>query len=860
MGSGLTRLRRAAATALLGLGATAGTVAVTGGVAGASGGTVTLSPTSLPAAVSGDAYSETLTATDSVTPTSAGTATWTVTSGSLPPGLTLGSSPTSFATSDAESTDTLSGAPTTDGSYTFTVSATDGNTGDSGSQAYTVVVGPTSSVAASASDTVLPGKSDQAAGSWSFTLGNDFVAGQTLTIDIGPPGATTAQCQTSADYVAFDGTPTVSVSPLIQIGETTPSLTASVGTRSGDLPGCSDDQLILTVGDTASSGTTGWTVTVSGIAYTLGSATPTGSIVTQGTYAVASSQSASVAVAPDATVSGLAVSADNPPEALPPSATEQAISPVVLAESLPGTVSGTVTVALNGSGDTWYLASTPKVTTSPTGTGAGTAGAVTGMGTTTLSFTVTPSTSVATTYALSGLTVDSGATDGPLTATVTEDGTQVTDDLMVAEVSQAHEIYGSDADGTAAAELEQAFPYGSGTCPGTSSSRAVVLATDTNYPDALAGSFLARYLGTGELLTPVASISTETLDALRLEGITTVYELGGPLVVSAADIAQLKATDVYTCGGGSVVDGSSGSPETLTVQSVYGQTEYDTAMDVAEYAGPAGVGTADLIGAYGGQYNDTAGTQSSSPALTGALKTAILATGQGFQDAESASVLAYVGSGDSTTAPVSGNGDPFPILLTTPDALSSQAQDGLQSLGVQQVIVMGGPLAISDAVVSAVEALGISVIRVAGTDYTDTSQELARMEVATVNSSSQPIGLGWDPDGAVSVARGDFYSDGLAGAVVSATGTGAPNATHTCTPNATTGSVSACLGQPEPLLLTENPSTVGPYLTGFLDTAGSSAGVDGLGGGDVVTSFAVFGGPLAVTPQTIGTMQDDLGT
>jgi len=88
----------------------------------------------------------------------------------------------------------------------------------------------------------------------------------------------------------------------------------------------------------------------------------------------------------------------------------------------------------------------------------------------------------------------------------------------------------------------------------------------------------------------------------------------------------------------------------------------------------------------------------------------------------------------------------------------------------------------------------------------------------------------------VVVARGDFYSDGLAGAVV-------------------TGRTET------PLLLTENPTTVGQYLTAFLGQAGT-AGIDGLGSttpGDVIHSLTVLGGPLAVTPTTVSALQSALG-
>jgi len=84
--------------------------------------TITLTPTALPNATLGTPYSQTITASGGTAPY-----TFAVTSGVLPPGLTLATN------------GTLSGKPTSAGSFTFTVTATD-HGGATGSQAYTLVV------------------------------------------------------------------------------------------------------------------------------------------------------------------------------------------------------------------------------------------------------------------------------------------------------------------------------------------------------------------------------------------------------------------------------------------------------------------------------------------------------------------------------------------------------------------------------------------------------------------------------------------------------------------------------------------------------------------------------------------------
>lgn len=92
--------------------------------------TVVVAPTTLPNPSAGVAYSQTLTASGGVAPYG-----FALTAGSLPAGLTLGSG------------GVLAGTATQVGSFSFTVTATD-NFGQTGAQAYTLVIGaPTLSMA-----------------------------------------------------------------------------------------------------------------------------------------------------------------------------------------------------------------------------------------------------------------------------------------------------------------------------------------------------------------------------------------------------------------------------------------------------------------------------------------------------------------------------------------------------------------------------------------------------------------------------------------------------------------------------------------------------------------------------------------
>jgi len=86
--------------------------------------TIALSPATLPNGMLGTPYSQTITASGGTGPY-----TFAVTMGTLPPGLTLATN------------GTLSGTPTSAGSFTFVVTATD-HGGDKGSRTYTLVVPP----------------------------------------------------------------------------------------------------------------------------------------------------------------------------------------------------------------------------------------------------------------------------------------------------------------------------------------------------------------------------------------------------------------------------------------------------------------------------------------------------------------------------------------------------------------------------------------------------------------------------------------------------------------------------------------------------------------------------------------------
>jgi putative cell wall-binding protein len=696
---------------------------------------------------------------------------------------------------------------------------------------------------------VVAGGANQAATNWTFTIGNQFATADKLVIDVGPNATT--QCQSATNYVGFSAAPTVAVTAITG-QDTPPQFTAALATQTTDGAGCTGifDQLQLIVDNSADLlqvPQAAWTVKVSGNLYNVGSATPAGSIGASGSYVQGATggSTTAVVVAPNATVSSVAVSADNPPVLVQPNPTPAAgtntgISAIVLTESSVAAVPvGYVCVEFNGTGNDFVNnagvpAGIATVTPSTGGT-VGSSGALTPVGavvnggTPGFAFQVTHVSTTATSYAVSGLSIVNPSALGTQSVSVFYDSVSnacttttatYSASTPVFSVFSTNRIYGQTADGTAAAELASQYAPTGSSCPNGAAGGPVVLATDHNFPDALSASYLAAKLGTGVLLTPTNALAAETVTALRIEGITHVYIVGGPIAVSETVVAALLSIQAYNCGGTAGLTTSTGAPQNLAVTQVYGQTQYDTAQTVAQYFGASGVGTGTFGGGYPtsttgtSAYNSTSGLSGTiAPTSSVPTATAILATGQTFPDAMSASAMSYAKN--------------WPILLTQQAALSTQASAAIANLGIKQVIVMGGPVAVSDAVVLQLEALGVSVLRIAGTDLTDTAQLLAEFELSTtVNGSSQATGLGWAKLGAnpntygVNVARGDFYADALAGSVVG-------GKTHS------------------PIVLTLDPNTLGTGIPAlFNDEANLAVPND-------VDAVTVLGGPQAVTPATV---------
>jgi putative cell wall-binding protein len=464
----------------------------------------------------------------------------------------------------------------------------------------------------------------------------------------------------------------------------------------------------------------------------------------------------------------------------------------------------TITLTLTGANDSW--SGTPTVST--VGFTVTAPGAQPG-NSSVLNLTVTgePASGAASLTINNASVVTAGSTVGSQKVTVTNGATTIGSTSVGSILGTVTTIAGADgtADGTVAAEFMNAFPANAVQQNGGNAN--VVLATDApsaNGSDALAASYLEGTLGTGLLITSPTSLGVDAQNAIRIEGVSTVYVVGGPLAISPAVLAQVAALPAYKPGG-LVLTGSN----VKVVGPIAGAdgTAAGTAAAIATRFGAA-FGSAAFAGAYnatGGVYNDTTGNASTT-APTGSVPTAIVVASSDWQDAMSIAPEAY-----KLRLPVILNGP------STDGSLDADAQSALVSLGVKQVIVIGGQLALQNSVETQIAALngGISVLRIAGIDATDTAAQLANFALATGGA-----GLGWATStSTVMASHVDYWTDALGAAAYGAVNN-------------------------QPLILVENPTTIGQYTTAELPTLASSN----------ISNLTVLGGPLAMPSSTVNTL------
>lgn len=440
----------------------------------------------------------------------------------------------------------------------------------------------------------------------------------------------------------------------------------------------------------------------------------------------------------------------------------------------------------------------------------------------------------------------------------------------------ANTVAGQTADDTAAAAVNHQFDYAKGHCVGEGDTRrndggTILLARNDHYADGLGAAYTAGALNSGVLLTDPHKLSEAAKRTIRLQGVQTVLVAGGPLAISDAVVNELKALTAYNCGGESDRRDPNGNAKKLIVERIAGQTLYDTNALLAQYVGAMAPAAFGPFGVWGtdNPFNTGGGMDFAGAAPASYVNTGLLVTGEYFQDAMVASVPAYGGDYISVWRDVLGG--PMPLIATTSNSLSPQAIETMQNQRIQQLIVVGGPLAVSDAVLEqAVAAIpGLGIIRVGGQNAVETSTNLASFEL------SGALGMGWlnvdfdwesyvnrtagninfnqqEPNAhVVLVTRGDHFADAMSAAAVLSVHNGRWINND----------------QKFPLVITESPVSPGAALLEWL-VRGSfwvsglpgqnvASGIDGpVGDNNNNISSSVFtiqpiGGNLALHPQLL---------
>ena len=195
--------------------------------------------------------------------------------------------------------------------------------------------------------------------------------------------------------------------------------------------------------------------------------------------------------------------------------------------------------------------------------------------------------------------------------------------------------------------------------------RTVFVATGENFPDALAAAAVAGSFNAPILLVQANSVPKATSDELARLDPDQIVILGGTAVVSAAVATALAGH--------------------APVTRLAGSNRYATAVEVSKFAFPVPAAVTDVF----------------------------VATGTGFADALAGGPAgAYLGG---------------PVLLVEPNALPVVTATEIQRLGPQRVWVLGGPAAVSNAVVAQIEGLGFTTIRVSGANRYATAVEVSRL-------------------------------------------------------------------------------------------------------------------------------------
>jgi putative cell wall-binding protein len=209
--------------------------------------------------------------------------------------------------------------------------------------------------------------------------------------------------------------------------------------------------------------------------------------------------------------------------------------------------------------------------------------------------------------------------------------------------------------------------------------KAALIATGTNFPDALAGG-PAAYANKLPLLLVNDTVPAETSNAISTLGIKKVYILGGTSAVSSTVEAQLVA--------------ATGNPATRLA----GTNRYSTSTSIADFE---------------------------KNTLSFPVTSALLATGENFPDALAAGPL--------------GGQRKAPAILTASGTLSTEASTWLDanSTTLNTITAVGGTAAVADSVLAAAKTAAQNVSNDSAGKAVTTRPELTGAQILNTTTATQ---------------------------------------------------------------------------------------------------------------------------
>lgn len=241
----------------------------------------------------------------------------------------------------------------------------------------------------------------------------------------------------------------------------------------------------------------------------------------------------------------------------------------------------------------------------------------------------------------------------------------------------------------------------------SSNPKYAIVASGEQFPDALSASYAAGILDAPIILTNSDSLSKQAASEIKKVGATNIVIIGGTGAVSQ-----------------DVEDSIKGINSEFQITRLYGETRFETAEEI--YKNVGSLTSSDTLD------SDTAS----------ASRVAILANGDGFADALSASPISYAKS--------------WPIFITSATSINQSTLDILTSGDFDEVVIVGGDGAVSDEIKSTLANAGLNVTRLSGSDRYKTSVAIAQYAISKDILDTQNIAF----------ASGSQFPDALSGATL----------------------------------------------------------------------------------------------